>query len=299
MWTAEEVANFYSSYASQYDKEIDSDRMSYPAPFKLGSWVVDHLTNQGTLKPVSLNYYLNRNPFASSSTCASTTSKHTPSSSESTVKESKVSGLVKESTESNGSVNLNGITNGLDTTEAASNDQKIRVLDLGCGTGQSCVMFFDHPESQKFEVIGVDATKEMLSHASQRPFHSLHCLDIESPLPFPLHSFDIILMIGVSDFIRNPPNLLRSIKNMLSPRGIFGITLPESHPPSHSTVTNSQPQKKIDDETPTNAYTRSEMESLLRSSGFWVERHEKVLGYKDSKSGEITWYHCFLCSVAE
>ena len=93
-------------------------------------------------------------------------------------------------------------------------EKAVYILDLGCGTGQSSVTFFNtHYKKQTsdttqiqqqnfqfqheykdskhhsfsstvFKVIGVDATEEMLDQARRLPFTELHCLDIEKPLPF-------------------------------------------------------------------------------------------------------------------
>jgi SAM-dependent methyltransferase len=42
----------------------------------------------------------------------------------------------------------------------ASRD-KLKILDIGVGTGQSSKLFFSHQKSRQFDVFGVDATPEV------------------------------------------------------------------------------------------------------------------------------------------
>jgi hypothetical protein len=153
----------------------------------------------------------------------------------------------------------------------------------------------------------------MLEKAQERGFDQLVLHDLER-YPYPeqdsflhLHSFDAIVCVGVMDFIQNPRQFLLHTRQYMkmnrdrhsqyhqpyyaSPvaveskarsssdhRSVFGLTLPERHP--HSDLSS---------------FSRSEMEQLLRECGFWVERHERFMGYTDSQSGNIQYYHGWLC----
>merc|ERR1712228_598233 len=46
-----------------------------------------------------------------------------------------------------------------------------RVLDLGCGTGNTAVLYFGKPG--RYTVVGVDLTPEMVAKAGQRPYEKL------------------------------------------------------------------------------------------------------------------------------
>jgi hypothetical protein len=46
MWDRDQIAAYYADYAQKYDREItdDADPLeSYPAPFVLGRWCVEHV----------------------------------------------------------------------------------------------------------------------------------------------------------------------------------------------------------------------------------------------------------------
>ncbi|KAL7749888.1 hypothetical protein RI367_004764 [Sorochytrium milnesiophthora] len=180
--------------------------------------------------------------------------------------------------------------------------QTIRILDVGCGTGQSSAVFFSQQQSTlptELLVHGVDASAEMLEHARRRSFASLTCHDIQEPLPFEDASFDAAVCIGVMDFVASPQTLLRHIARVLKrqgvvqgqqPGGLLGVTFPERHAASDL-----------------NAWTRNEIEEQLLAlnttadangdskSPVWrVERHQRLLGYKDSEDGHVTYYHAYL-----
>jgi len=143
-WDIKEIESFFGNYASRYDQEIEADRQGYPAPFVIGSWILDFLLS---IKKLS-----------------STTDKVTMSNKQN-----------------------------LYTSELPN---YIKILDLGCGTGQSSSVFFSHPNHDKFSIIGVDATPQMLEKANNFPFTELICKDIEKTLDFPQSPFDAIGEFG-------------------------------------------------------------------------------------------------------
>ncbi|KAJ3171930.1 hypothetical protein HDU87_008180 [Geranomyces variabilis] len=161
--------------------------------------------------------------------------------------------------------------------------EPLRVLDLGCGTGQSSKLFFPQPLRRAIDVYGVDATPEMLEKAKKYPFRSLICQDIESPLPFlsSTHkTFDAVICVGVIDFISDPAALLTTVRNALSPsRGsCFGLTIPQSGD--------------------LNAFGSDDaVRELVEDAGFVVLKHELIFGYEDSETKEVIHYHGLLLGV--
>ncbi|KAJ3156426.1 hypothetical protein HDU89_004208 [Geranomyces variabilis] len=163
----------------------------------------------------------------------------------------------------------------------------LRVLDLGCGTGQSSKLFFPQPLSRAIDVYGVDATPEMLEKAKKYPFRSLICQDIESPLPFlssTNNHFDAVICVGVIDFISNPAALLTTVRNALTPSShggggaCFGLTIPQSGE--------------------LNAYGSDDaVRALVEAAGFVVLKHELIFGYEDSETKEVVHYHGLLLGV--
>ena len=161
---------------------------------------------------------------------------------------------------------------------------KIRVLDLGCGTGQSGVPFIQQ-SSVECEVVGVDATPEMLNRASQRGYHQVIVHDLEErpyPSQLKMSSFNVVLCVGVMDFIKEPVNFLNYCKQFLTSGGLVGLTLPERH--QHSDLSS---------------FSEDEMRQLLiDQAGFSrIIRHDRFMGYRDSVTGNIQYYHGWLCEV--
>ncbi len=227
LWSFKQMQQFYSDYAKDYDKDISVE--TYPAPFVIGSWIVQHVHS------------------------------------------------------------------------AMSNHQNlpercIRVLDLGCGTGRSSAPLFEYNQSL-FHVDGLDGCQEMLDKAAKLPFHSLAVTDIESDAWSTANGnvasigYDIILCIGVLDFVKDPVALLQKAKSLLSIRSKssqdntpllkprFGLTLPQGGD--------------------MNSFSRQQMEDMIAKCGFFVERHEVFMGYQDSATGEQVHYHGYLLSVGD
>lgn len=99
-------------------------------------------------------------------------------------------------------------------------NEKLCVLDLGCGTGLTSVPFFE----RGFDVVGIDYSPGMIEVASQRPFKQLFCQSIEDNLPVEDNQFDIVTAIGVTEFIENPHKLLMRIYEKLKKHGVVAIT---------------------------------------------------------------------------
>ncbi|KAL2915678.1 hypothetical protein HK105_204863 [Polyrhizophydium stewartii] len=159
----------------------------------------------------------------------------------------------------------------LDTPELAQLDKgagsepprPLRVLDLGCGTGQR--VFFEHPLRDHFRVVG------MLALARKLPFAETHCKDIESELDIGL-DFDAVVCIGVMDFCRDP-SVFKQLHKMLSPSGCAGITFPDARGDGSLAKFN-----------------REQIESLADAHQLSIVRSEQLFGYRDSETGEDTHY---------
>ncbi len=111
--------------------------------------------------------------------------------------------------------------------------------------------------------------------------HDLECY----PYPESIKegAFDLIVCVGVMEFIHNPLGFLsyarRFLRRKQNQLTRMAVTLPERH--AHSELSS---------------FSRAEMEALVRQSGFYVERHECCVGYVDSQSGLVQMYHAFLLS---
>jgi ubiquinone/menaquinone biosynthesis C-methylase UbiE len=160
----------------------------------------------------------------------------------------------------------------LDHIQATLTRKPVKIADIGCGTGKSSAPFFTFCDC---EVVGVDASESMLSYAKKYPFHKLICADIEKVEIDDI--FDVILCIGVFDFISNIEGMLNQFfKWTRKGEGIVALTLP--------TTRNDQ----------LNAWSTEEIELLVLNIGFQIIKSERIVGYQDSETAETTWYQGYL-----
>jgi SAM-dependent methyltransferase len=99
----------------------------------------------------------------------------------------------------------------------------LRILDLGCGTGETGVQL-----KEKFgaEVYGVSISKTECEIASKL-IDNCYLYNLEDGLPQELNKkFDVVLLSHVLEHICYPENLLLQIKNVLQPDGIVVVALP-------------------------------------------------------------------------
>ncbi len=139
---------------------------------------------------------------------------------------------------------------------------RARILDLGCGTGISSLLFFERGH----EVIGVDIAPGMVAKARRRPFKKLLCQNLEAPLPLEADCFDAVVALGVMEFIHAPERFLREVRRVLKPGGVFALTVPRDRPA----------QSRL----PVRNYRQSEAEALLVATGFEMLSCERFLGYE-------------------
>lgn len=155
---------------------------------------------------------------------------------------------------------------------------KKRILDLGCGTGLSSVQFF----RKGHKVVGIDISKDMLSEAKKYPFEKLICQDLEQPLKVRDRYFDVVMLVGTMEFIKNPYKLFKQIYSKLKNQGIFLVTIPKKL--SKST------RLKIRN------YTRDKIEPIFLKAGFEIIGSKSFFGYykKIEKSNEAVEYFAYL-----
>ena len=154
-------------YAADYDAEIDKSFENYPGPFVIATWVMEYLLrNPESIPP----FPATTDTTTSSPASISQTSKKNsiPISNMSSAKiSSPSSGFPCQNSNQDFNPSMtpksyilpfNGSSSFL-----LSNDSPppFKILDLGCGTGQSSALFFKHSESHRFQVSGIDATTEV------------------------------------------------------------------------------------------------------------------------------------------
>lgn len=95
------------------------------------------------------------------------------------------------------------------------------VLDIGCGRGNSLALLLNFTIS----LTAVDHVSGMVHKSKMRyPMIKFIAADAQF-LPFRESSFDLISGIGLFEYVKNWPSLLREIYRVLSPDGYAIITL--------------------------------------------------------------------------
>ncbi len=94
----------------------------------------------------------------------------------------------------------------------------LRVLELGCGSGRHTQWLAEAGA----QVVGVDVSPGMLAQARPRCVGldvQLHQHDLEQPLPWPAHSFDLIVSALVLEHLASLLDFFREVRRQLRPGG--------------------------------------------------------------------------------
>ena len=159
------------------------------------------------------------------------------------------------------------------------NNRNPRILDLGCGTGLSSLLFFKHG----FTVTGIDGSKEMIARASKLPYKKLLYQNLETSLRVKDGVFDAAIMVGVVDYLNDPSVVLREVRKKLVERGVFGFTVPQKSPWYAEYGLSS--------------YYRREIEPIIEESGFTILEQERIVGVEDD--GQRAYYRNYIARKAQ
>lgn len=146
------------------------------------------------------------------------------------------------------------------------------ILDLGCGSGVHIKLFAERCR----QITGVDFSEQMLLQAEKelegidKRKWTLKQADAQE-LPFPDKSFDVVISMGLLDYVPSPEQVLSECHRVLKDSGTIIFTIPKG--PSLffflRTPIGNIIRKKIFDLPPIdNIFTRKEIETLVRSKGF-------------------------------
>ena len=111
-------------------------------------------------------------------------------------------------------------------------NKRLRVLDLGCGTGLSSALFLDNGHA----VVGVDVSEQMIQQAREKgSYERLECCSVQEAVSMLAgEHFDVVVLIGVMEFIADPSAFLQSLVPLLAATGggasYLGIAVPEKQP---------------------------------------------------------------------
>jgi SAM-dependent methyltransferase len=121
-----------------------------------------------------------------------------------------------------GSAHPGGFQTTLEWMKHVPLDASSRVLDVGCGTGQTLLHL-----KREFgcDVTGVDIRREMLAKTRRRARHAQ--LEVETVraaaerLPFPGNQFDLVVTESVNVFVADLSRALREYHRVLRPGGFL------------------------------------------------------------------------------
>jgi SAM-dependent methyltransferase len=153
------------------------------------------------------------------------------------------------------------------------------LLDVGCGNGMlTCLVASNHPES---EVLGIDRDGAGIGYAArlaeQNELRNVRCqaLDLErEKLSGP---YDVIVCMGVLQFIRDVPAMLEKFHAALAGEGRLILQLPLAGPPGFLMRLPFARRRMPDFDEARGAFTQQETRVLLAESGFEIERLRQVI----------------------
>lgn len=96
-----------------------------------------------------------------------------------------------------------------------------RVLDVGCGTGE----FLHYIENNGYEAVGIEPSKR-IGEAARNKGLTIYQDTVEQFVKSQDAEFDVISMYNVLEHVPNPHEVLRAVKELLIPGGVFIIKVP-------------------------------------------------------------------------
>jgi SAM-dependent methyltransferase len=94
------------------------------------------------------------------------------------------------------------------------------LLDVGAGSG----ILVQEALASGFAAKGIEPSSPLQAIAAQRGLPVVHGLLPNSELPGP---FDVVTLIDVIEHVRDPIDLVRRIKSVMAPDGIFVVVTPD------------------------------------------------------------------------
>lgn len=109
----------------------------------------------------------------------------------------------------------------------------------------------------------------MLSIAKKHPFAELICQNLEDDLNTEI-SFEAVVCVGVTDFIKDVSGLLQKIKLRLAPEGCISMSIPANGD---------------------NSFDEVGIKKIMAMNGFKIEKIQRIFGYVDTTTGEDFFYY--------
>lgn len=109
-------------------------------------------------------------------------------------------------------------------------EKGMRILDIGCGSGKQCFLFYDHLNGN-CEVFGGDVSEELLMQgqlaaAEKEANISFQELNFNEEFPFDENEFDLVTCCFAIYYAEEMPFTIKEIHRVLKPGGTFFTTGP-------------------------------------------------------------------------
>lgn len=155
------------------------------------------------------------------------------------------------------------------------------VLDLGCGNGVHIKLIAPRCET----ITGMDISEKMLDETRKElrklgvNNYNLKICDVQKPLEVKKESFDLIISMGLLDYVESPKHVLKECHRILRDNGYIIFTIPKK--PSLffplRTKSGNLIKEKVFDLTPIyNILTKKDVMELSKSCGFEIENIESI-----------------------
>lgn len=104
---------------------------------------------------------------------------------------------------------------------------RMRIVDLGCGTGELTTIL--HQRLRAAETLGIDASENMLEQARRRQgggvrFEKADIRELRPTVPY-----DLVFSNAVLQWLPDHPQLLRQLNGFLAAEGQLAIQVPANH----------------------------------------------------------------------
>jgi 2-polyprenyl-3-methyl-5-hydroxy-6-metoxy-1,4-benzoquinol methylase len=103
----------------------------------------------------------------------------------------------------------------------------MKVLEVGCGTGGFIKLLYD--KYNPIEVVAVEKSANNVTYLSNQFIDYDNFVLFSELEEVKRKDFDLIVMIGVLEHIRNPSDILKKLSGMLDSKGKILITVPNKH----------------------------------------------------------------------
>lgn len=100
-------------------------------------------------------------------------------------------------------------------------NQRLRLCDLGCGTGGNLAAFAD-----EHDVVGVEYSPQALEYARRRLGDRVQPGSLPDGIDLPAESFDVVLLTDVLEHIEDDVRSAQTALRLLRPGGIVVATVP-------------------------------------------------------------------------